>query len=107
MDFFNLFLFFLGIKRGDYMDIKKKHFSLQYLPFVTEDTVFDESNKLVQLDINSKVPIAGVPNVYEKYSDLDGSGYSMKSDDWIPLLRIVRLGLLQTIIFNMKSIFAY
>ncbi len=66
------------------MDIKKKHFSLQYLPFVTPDTIFDDSNKLVQLDKDSKVPIAGIPNVYEKYSNLDGSGYSMKSDDWIP-----------------------
>ena len=66
------------------MDIKKKHFSLQYLPFITADTIFDDSNKLVQLDKDSKVPIAGIPNVYEKYSNLDGSGYSMKSDDWIP-----------------------
>lgn len=66
------------------MDMKKKHFSLQYLPFVTPDTIFDDSNKLVQLDKDSKVPIAGIPNVYDKYSDLDGSGYSMKSDDWIP-----------------------
>ena len=66
------------------MKIEKQHFSLNYLPFVTPDTIFNDSNKLVQLDKDSKVPIAGIPNVYEKYSDLDGSGYSMKSDDWIP-----------------------
>lgn len=66
------------------MNVSEEHWSLSYIPFKVDDTIYDESNKLVQLDIDSKVPIAGVPNVYEKYSGLNGSGYSMKSDDWIP-----------------------
>ena len=65
------------------MSIKKNHWSLQYLPFVTHDTIFDD-NKIVQLDGESKIPIAGVPDLHEKYENLDGSGYHMKSDDFEP-----------------------
>lgn len=66
------------------MIFMKKHFSLDYLPFITRNTCSNKTNKLVQLDKNSKVPIAGVKDRYQKYNNLDGSSYAMKSDDWIP-----------------------
>ena len=65
------------------MDINKNHWSFEYLPFITYDTIFDD-NKIVQLDGESKIPIAGIPDLHEKYENLDGSGYMMKSDDFEP-----------------------
>lgn len=67
------------------MGVNKNHWSFQYLPFKVDDTIFDD-NKIVQLDGDSKIPIAGIPNLYEKYENLDGSGYHMKSDDFEPFV---------------------